>query len=47
MEMKQIVFIILMLVLILAVSLSGCSSIAYKGEPTPGLHPGHPGHEVH
>lgn len=47
MEMKQIVFIILMLVLISVISLSGCSSLEFKSEPQPGQHPGHIGHEQH
>ncbi len=47
MEMKQKVLIILMLVLVSAISLSGCSSIDYKSEPAPGAHPGHIGHEQH
>lgn len=47
MEMKQIVFVIIMLVLVSAMGLSGCSSLSYKSEPAPGQHPGHIGHEQH
>lgn len=45
--MKNIVVLMLMVVMVLAMSLSGCSSIEYKSEPAQGAHPGHIGHEKH